>query len=116
MTLPLAPGFTVPALRRAAGLEPDAQQPHRHGTGDLRHRPLPRRSRSIAGGPGPGQQCNTASLTYSPPGGELAPGIWALFPSEIGPYPSTGAPSVTASANDIRGHQGVRLDGQPVDR
>ena len=41
------------------------------------------------------QSGDSASLTYSP-GGEVAPGLWAVFPSEIGPYGPAGAPSETA--------------------
>ncbi|HEY2316358.1 MAG TPA: hypothetical protein VGH96_22315, partial [Streptosporangiaceae bacterium] len=29
---------------------------------------------------------------------EVSPGLWTLNPSEIGPYTTTGAPTVTASA------------------
>jgi hypothetical protein len=39
---------------------------------------------------------HSASLTFSNP--EVSPGLWSLNPSEIGPYPSTGAPAVTAAA------------------
>ena len=43
------------------------------------------------------QTGNSASLNLTVPDG-LAPGLWGLFPSEIGPYPDSGAPPVTASA------------------
>jgi hypothetical protein len=43
------------------------------------------------------QSGNAASLNLTVPG-ELAPGLWALAPSEVGPYPPSGAPPVTASA------------------
>ncbi len=39
---------------------------------------------------------HSASLTFSNP--EVSPGLWTLNPSEVGPYPSTGAPAVTAAA------------------
>ena len=42
---------------------------------------------------------NSASLDFSPGAGEVAPGLWLLNPSEIGPYRSGGASSETASAN-----------------
>jgi hypothetical protein len=42
------------------------------------------------------QSGNSASLSFSNP--EVSPGLWTLIPSEIGPYPSTGAPAVTAAA------------------
>jgi hypothetical protein len=41
---------------------------------------------------------NSATLDFAPQGGEVAPGIWLLNPSEIGPYGPSGAPSITASA------------------
>jgi len=37
-----------------------------------------------------------ASLTLTEP--EVSPGLWLLNPDEIGPYPASGAPSVTATA------------------
>jgi hypothetical protein len=43
------------------------------------------------------QSGDTASLDFTT-AGEVMPGFWYLNPSEIGPYPSTGAPSATASA------------------
>ena len=43
------------------------------------------------------QSGNSASLTYS--NSEISPGLWSLVPSEIGPYPASGAPAVTASAS-----------------
>ncbi len=42
------------------------------------------------------QSGHSASLTFS--NSEISPGIWGLNPSEIGPYPASGAPAVTASA------------------
>ena len=44
------------------------------------------------------QSGNTASLNLTA-SSELAPGLWGLFPSEIGPYPASGAPPVTASSS-----------------
>ena len=44
------------------------------------------------------QSGNTASLSLTA-SSELAPGLWGLFPSEVGPYSASGATSVTASAN-----------------
>jgi hypothetical protein len=41
------------------------------------------------------QSGDSASLTYSP-GGEVGTGLWAVFPSEIGPYGAAGAPGETA--------------------
>ena len=43
------------------------------------------------------QSGNSASLTYS--NSQISPGLWSLVPSEIGPYPASGAPAVTASAS-----------------
>ena len=43
---------------------------------------------------GPG----SASLTYTQ-GPEVSPGLWALNPTEIGPYPSSGIPTDPASAS-----------------
>jgi len=40
---------------------------------------------------------NNANVTLNEP--EVSPGWWLLNPAEEGPFPSTGAPSVTASAN-----------------
>ncbi|MGB8196359.1 MAG: S8 family serine peptidase [Acidimicrobiales bacterium] len=40
---------------------------------------------------------DSADMTLSEP--EVSAGTWLLNPDEIGPYPSTGAPTVTASAN-----------------
>lgn len=46
------------------------------------------------------QSGGSASLTYTPASGEVAPGLWQLNPSEIGPYNgTTGAPTITASAS-----------------
>jgi hypothetical protein len=45
-----------------------------------------------------GQSGDTASLNVSSTG-ELAPGLWGLVPSEIGPYGPSGAPAATASAS-----------------
>jgi hypothetical protein len=42
------------------------------------------------------QSGNTASLSLTA-ANELAPGLWALFPSEVGPYSASGATPVTAS-------------------
>jgi hypothetical protein len=44
------------------------------------------------------QSGNTASLSLTGTN-ELAPGLWGLFASEVGPYPASGAPSATASAS-----------------
>jgi Subtilase family len=44
------------------------------------------------------QSGNTASLSLTA-SSELAPGLWGLFPSEVGPYSTSGAASVTASAS-----------------
>ncbi len=40
---------------------------------------------------------DSANVTLNEP--EVSPGLWLLNPDEIGPYPATGAPAVTASAN-----------------
>jgi hypothetical protein len=49
-------------------------------------------------GPGPGQLCaTTESGSYSPAGGQAGNGVWYVFPSECGPYPS-GAPAGTVSS------------------
>ncbi len=34
----------------------------------------------------------TAQSSYTPTGGVVSPGIWTATPSEIGPYPASGAP------------------------
>jgi hypothetical protein len=39
---------------------------------------------------------DSASLTYS--NAAISPGLWTLVPDEVGPFPSTGAPTVTAAA------------------
>jgi hypothetical protein len=44
------------------------------------------------------QSGNAASLSLTA-SSELAPGLWALFPSEVGPYSTSGASPVTASAS-----------------
>jgi hypothetical protein len=38
---------------------------------------------------------DSASSTITSP---ISPGLWTLFPSEVGPYPASGAPPATASA------------------
>jgi hypothetical protein len=43
------------------------------------------------------QSGDSASLTLTEP--EVSPGLWALIPDEIGPYPTSGAPPGTASAS-----------------
>ena len=47
---------------------------------------------------------DNASLTYS--NAEISPGIWTLIPTEIGPYPASGAPAAAAAARvtaEVRG-------------
>jgi hypothetical protein len=44
------------------------------------------------------QSGDAASLRFSTQG-EVAPGLWYLNPSELGPYSSSGAPAVTANAS-----------------
>ena len=44
------------------------------------------------------QNGNSASVTYNS-GDEAQSGPWALIPSEIGPYPATGAPTAHANAS-----------------
>jgi hypothetical protein len=39
---------------------------------------------------------DSASLTYS--NAAISPGLWTLVPDEVGPFPATGAPTVTAAA------------------
>ena len=39
---------------------------------------------------------NAPSVTFSAP--EVTPGLWQIDPSEVGPYPATGAPTVTGVA------------------
>jgi hypothetical protein len=103
MTLPLPPGLTFPLYV----VPPDTSRVQASMTGsapvtfDLSAFPGdPDLSPAI---PAPGvtrsQADDHASLTFTPAGGELAPGLWALVPSEIGPYPATGAPAVKASAS-----------------
>jgi hypothetical protein len=41
----------------------------------------------------------TASMSFTPTSGEVAPGLWGLDPSEFGPYGSSGAPALKASAS-----------------
>jgi hypothetical protein len=49
------------------------------------------------GGTSGANQGDSANVTLSEP--ELSAGTWLLNPDEIGPYPTAGAPTVTASAN-----------------
>jgi hypothetical protein len=103
MTLPLPPGLVFPLYV----VPPDSTQIHSSltGTGPVTYDmdPFPGDPDLSPAVPAPGavtsQSGNSASLTYTAPRGELAPGLWGLFPAEIGPYPSTGAPPVTASAS-----------------
>jgi hypothetical protein len=103
MTLPLPPGLTFPFYV----VPPDSTQIQSSltGTGPVTYDidPFPGDPDLSPAVPEPGavssQSGNSASLTYTAPGGELAPGLWGMFPAEIGPYPSTGAPTVTASAS-----------------
>jgi len=101
MSLPLPPGLTFPIYvvptdtsGIAASLTGTAPVTFDSGpfTGD------PDLSPAVAA---PGvtetQSGDTASLDFTT-AGEVMPGFWYLNPSEIGPYPSTGAPSATASA------------------
>jgi Subtilase family len=41
---------------------------------------------------------NSAAMNFVPTSGEVTPGLWALVPSEVGPYGPSGAPSLTATA------------------
>jgi hypothetical protein len=41
---------------------------------------------------------NNPSMNFVPTGGEVAPGLWQLVPSEVGPYGPSGAPPLTATA------------------
>ena len=66
-----------------------------------------------ASNPGNG---DSASLDINPGGGEVAPGLWFLNPSGIGPYGPAGAPSETGECRIRRGDPGVRPDGGHVDR
>ncbi|HLX33087.1 MAG TPA: S8 family serine peptidase [Gaiellaceae bacterium] len=45
------------------------------------------------------QSGDSASLEFTPTGGEVAPGLWYMNPSEFGPYDSSGATSTTATAS-----------------
>jgi hypothetical protein len=45
------------------------------------------------------QSGDSASATITEP--EVSPGLWDLNPDEIGPYPTTGAPTATASASVV---------------
>jgi hypothetical protein len=97
MKLPLDPGLTFPVYV----VPPDTTQLQASLSGnapvtfDIEPYPGdPDVSPALSGT----QSGNSASLTYTP-GGEVATGFWALQPDEIGPYPDTGAPAVTASAN-----------------
>jgi Subtilase family len=38
------------------------------------------------------------SMNFAPAAGEVAPGLWQLIPSEVGPYGPGGAPHLTATA------------------
>jgi hypothetical protein len=50
---------------------------------------------------GGGALCGTASsVTYTPTGGEVVPGVWFSLPAECGPYPA-GAPAGTATMNAL---------------
>ncbi len=44
------------------------------------------------------QSGDSASLDFTPAGGEVTPGLWGMLPSEIGPYGPSGAPAETATA------------------
>jgi hypothetical protein len=102
MTLPLAPGFSfplyeVPTQTREIETSLAGNAPVTYDvewfTGD------PDLSPAL---PAPGvkvsQSGHTASLDFTSP--EVAPGLWLLNPSEIGPYNgTTGAPPATASAS-----------------
>lgn len=103
MTLPLPPGLTFPLYV----VPPDSSQLHSSltGTGPVTYDidPYPGDPDLSPAVSAPGavssQSGNSASLTFTPAGGELAPGLWGMFPAEVGPYPSTGAPPITASAS-----------------
>ncbi len=102
MSLPLASGITYPFY--LVPTETTALQ-----TGITGSAPVTYDVDPLAGDPdlspaltAPGvtasQSGNTASLDLTA-SSELAPGLWGLFPSEVGPYPASGAPSVTASSS-----------------
>ncbi len=48
---------------------------------------------------------DSANVTLNEP--EVSPGLWLLNPAEEGPFPASGAPTVTASANLKRRHAGL---------
>jgi Subtilase family len=59
--------------------------------------PFPGDPDRASASPGPGPLCSdTASGSYSPPGGTVTAGFWFALPSECGPYPAGGAIAGTA--------------------
>ena len=93
MTLPLPPGFSFPYY--VVPTDTSAVQASISGNAPVTFDVEP-----FSGDPDLGavNNGNSASLTLNS-GDELQSGAWLLNPSEIGPYGSSGAPSVTASAN-----------------
>jgi hypothetical protein len=101
MTLPLAPGLTFPLYEVPS--DSGAVVAHLTGTapvtfdtgmftGDPDLSPL------AAPGVTEDQSGDAASVALSTLG-EVTPGLWYLNPSELGPYTTSGAPSVTTSAS-----------------
>ncbi len=96
MRLPLRPGLTFPFYV----VPSNTSELQTSLTDNTSTAPLAYDIGTFAGDPdlygtGPG---NTAAVDYNS-GDEVMPGLWFLNPSEIGPYPNTGAPSGTASAD-----------------
>jgi hypothetical protein len=93
MTLPLPPGLTFPEYI----VPTDSSAVQASITGSA---PVTFDIEPFSGDPDLGavNNGNSASLTLNS-GDELQSGLWLLNPSEVGPYGSSGAPSVTASAN-----------------
>ncbi len=98
MSLPLDPGFTFPLYV----VPTDTTQVQTSISADG---PVTYDFSSLLGDPdlsptlsGSGYG-NSASMNYTPSSGEVAPGLWALVPSEVGPYGPSGATPETASAN-----------------
>lgn len=98
MSLPLDPGLTFPLY--VVPTDTTQVQTSISGTGPVTYDFQP-----WTGDPDLSPQLSapatgdTASETFKPSSGEAAPGLWQLVPSEVGPYGSSGAPSITASAN-----------------
>jgi hypothetical protein len=100
MTLPLGPASAIPLY--AVPTDSNELETSVTGSGPVTYniQPLtgdPDLSPALAApGVTESQSSDSAHLDFTAPG-EVYPGIWALLPSEIGPYGPSGAPTITAS-------------------